>query len=326
MEYRFTGKPREILPGLGLAVVIAGASQFLSRFHPTIDPLMMALLTGIIISNLIGVSSAVKPGIGFSREFLIPLGIILYGTQMDLLPVRLHGTGHIVHIILMVSLGLAAIYYLGRVLGIAWKTALLLAAGSAICGASAIIVLAPVIEAEKEETSVSLIVITVIGLLGVMFYPLVQEALSIPDEHYAFLCGSTLFQMGQVRATASQLGEHALALAVPVKLLRVAMLLPVSITFALIAGKERNAWVPIPWFIVGFFITAIAVNVSPELAMNRTVIAPVATFFFASALAGIGLSIDLESIINAGPRPFIVVFAGLFILIALFAAGWGLIR
>jgi len=326
MEYRFTGKPKEILPGLGLAVVIAGASQFLSRFHPTIDPLMLALLTGIIIANLIGVSSSVKPGIVFSREILIPIGIILYGTQMDLLPVRLHGTGHIIHIILMVSLGLTAIYFLCRVLGIAGKTALLLAAGSAICGASAIIVLAPIIGAEKEETSVSLLVITVIGLLGVMLYPLFQEALRIPEEHYAFLCGSTLFQMGQVRAAASQLGEHALALAVPVKLLRVAMLLPVAIVFSLIAGKERSEWIPIPWFIIGFLITAIAVNVFPELALNRALIAPVATFFFASALAGIGLSIDLESIINAGPRPFIAVFAGLVILISLFAAGWGLIR
>lgn len=322
MEFRFTGKPLEILPGLGLAAAIAAAALFLSRFHPTIDPLMMSLLTSIIIANLIGVGGAVRPGIGFSREIIIPLGIILYGTQMDFLPVRLHGTGHIVHLVLMVSFGLAAIYFLSRALGIGRKTALLLAAGSSICGASAVIVLSPLIGAEKEDTSVSLIAITVMGLMGVILYPLLQGALRIPDESYAFLCGSTLFQMGQVRTAASQLGEQALALAVPVKLLRMGMLLPVSILYALIAGKERSVWSPVPWFIIGFFLTAIAVNVSPELAANRAVIAPAATFFFATALAGIGLSVDLESIINAGPRPFLAAFLGLLILIAFFAAGW----
>lgn len=318
-------KPFDILPGIGLAAAIAGVSQFISRFHPAIDALLLALLLSIIVANLAGVGRTVLPGVDFTREHLIPLGIILYGTQLDFLPVRQHGHGHIIHIILMVAFGVLAISFFSKAIGIRKKTALLLAAGASICGASAIVVLSPVIRADKEDTSVSLLAVTVVGLMGVILYPLIQEALQIPEEQYGILCGSTLFQVGQVRATASLLGATALSLAVPMKLIRVGMLLPVAVVYSLISGRERNTWVPLPWFLVGFFITVAAVNIWPVLALNRAVIAPAATFLFSTALAGIGLSVDLESIINAGPRPFIAAFMGLLILIALFAAGWAVI-
>lgn len=320
MEHRSSEQMFSLLPGLGLAVVIASASQLISFGHAALDPLVLSILISVVIGNLFGPYKSLEPGVALARKVFIPVGIILYGTQMDLRPLQSHGVPRLVHVVAMVFLGLIAIYGISKKLGIPRKLGLLLAAGSAICGASAVIVLSPVIKAEKEDTSVSLLAITVVGLTGVILYPLFQEILSLSEEVYALLCGSTLYQMGQVRAATSLLGPQVTELAVPIKLLRIGALLPIAIIYSLIAGRE-NRKVYIPWFIVGSIAAAALFNLAPRLHAHRAAIAPFVTFFFSIAIAGIGLSVDLESLIDAGPKPLLAVFLGWFVLIGLFFLG-----
>jgi uncharacterized integral membrane protein (TIGR00698 family) len=318
-EQRFS-----FLPGIALTIAITAATHLLSLGHPALDPLVLSILISIVIGNLLGPRLRLERGIALARRIFIPLGIILYGTQMDLQPLRLYGTGRLLHILVMVFAGLTSIYWLSTVLGISRKLSLLLAAGSVICGASAIMVLSPVIKAEKEDTSVSLLAITVVGLTGIILFPLFQEILALSDEVYALLCGSTLHQMGQVRAAAALLGQNVLEMAVPVKLLRIGTLLPIAIIYSLITGTE-NREVYIPWFIVGSLIIAVLSNLYPPLHTHRAAIAPFVTFFFSIAISGIGLSVDLESLIDVGPKPLLAAFLGWFVLIALFILGLNLI-
>jgi uncharacterized membrane protein YadS len=77
----------------------------------------------------------------------------------------------------------------------------------------------------------------------------------------------------------------------------------------------------VPWFIVGAIVAALAMNTVPSLAPFRPLIAPSGSFLFTMAIAAIGLSVDLEAIIDAGPRPLIAVFLGWIVLIALFFLG-----
>ncbi len=321
MRDRWKNTVMPLLPGLGLTALIAAVCQGISLGHQILDPLVLCMLTSIILGNLLGTGRAFQPGVAFSRDYLIPLGIILYGLQLDLHPFGHQGAGRVVHVIAMVAVGLAAIFFLCRALGISRRTGMLIAAGSVICGASAIVVLSPIVRAEKEETSVSLLAITVIGLMGVIFYPLLQDFLNLSAETYALLCGSTLFQMGQVRSAASFLGENILTIAVPLKLLRISMLLPVSVVYAFLSGNDQRRLAAAPWFIAGFAITAVSANVLPSLAQTRDAVAPAATFLFSNAIAGIGLSIDLESIFDAGLKPFAAASLGLLVMIALFFLG-----
>ncbi len=320
MENRYSGNLAPLLPGVGLAVAIAVVTHAVSWGHAALDPLVLSILLSIVIGNLIGDSRRLDPGTALARRVFIPLGIVLYGTQMDLAPLRIYGVGRLIHVILVVLVGLAAIYWLSARLGIARKLSMLLAAGSAICGASAVMVLSPVIAAEKEETSVSLLALTVVGLTGVILYPLLQEIKPLSDEVYALLCGTTLNQMGQVRAAAAALGTNVLTLAISVKLLRIGMLLPIAIAYSLLTGRQGRA-VYIPWFIVGSIIAAVLFNLSPLLREGRADIAPFGTFFFSIAISGIGLSVNIESIIAAGPKPLISAFLGWLMLIALFFLG-----
>jgi uncharacterized integral membrane protein (TIGR00698 family) len=314
-----------LLPGLGLAVLIAGIAHLLSFGYIALDPLILSMLISIILGNLLGPRERLDPGVSLSHRIFIPLGIVLYGTQMDYEPLRLLGGGRIAHVLLMVIFTLAVVYWISVKLGVSRKTGLLLAAGTAICGASAIMVLSPVIKAEKEDTSVALLAITIVGLAGVIVYPLVQESLSLTEETYGLLCGTTLYMMGQVKAAAGLLGANALEIAVPVKLIRIGTLLPIALVFSFLIGrKERKIYVP--WFIVGSFVLSLLTVFTPSLAEQRAAIAPAITFLFSIAIAGIGLTVDLEAIIDAGPKPLLAVFMGWIILIGLFMVGLGVLE
>jgi len=225
----------------------------------------------------------------------------------------------------MVLIGLLVIYWISRKLGISRKIGMLLSAGTAICGASAIMVLSPVIKAEREDTSISLLSITVVGLCGVILYPIAQKLVSLPDWLYALLCGSTLNQLGQVKAAASFIGQDAVNMAMPVKLLRMTSLLPIAVAYSLITGREDKK-VYIPWFIIGFIVVAVLANSVPGLHTYREVFSPYVAFCFSIAIAAIGMSVDIESIIDVGPKPLLAAFIGGILLIALFILGVRLIQ
>jgi len=314
-----------LLPGLALAVFIGAVAQFLSFGKATLDPLVLSLLISIVLGNSIGSYSFLQPGITLSQKIFIPLGIILYGTQMDVLPLRIYGPGRVLYILTMVFISMAAIYGISRALGLPRKTGLLLSAGSSICGAAAIMVLSPVIDAEKEDTSVSILAITVLGLTGVIFYPIFQELLSLSEDTYALLCGTTLYQVGQVKAAASLMGQNALIMALPVKLLRISTLLPVAAVFSFLTRRPDQR-IYIPWFIALSALAAVATGLSPALSAQRQAISPYCTFFFSTALAGIGYKVDLESVINAGLKPLLATFLGWVVLILLFILGVGLTK
>lgn len=318
-------KAFSVLPGLGLVVAIAAASHLLSLGHTALDPLVLAMLASIVVGNLFGPRESLGPGISLSHRTFIPLGIILYGTQMDAHPLLAYGMDRVLHILLMVVIGLFSIVWISDKLGISRTIGLLLAAGSSICGASAIMVLSPVIKAKQEDTSISLLAITVVGLSGVILYPLALVLFSLPENLYALLCGSTLFQVGQVRAAAAFVGPDAVEMALPVKLLRVTALLPVAVAYSLLKGREGRR-IYVPWFIVGFIITAALSNLLPALAVRRAALAPYGAFCFSLAVAAIGLTVDIESIIDVGPRPLLAAFLGWIVIIALFVLGVAFIR
>jgi uncharacterized membrane protein YadS len=117
------------------------------------------------------------------------------------------------------------------------------------------------------------------------------------------------------------LSQTAVDIAIPVKLIRIGALLPVAIMFSLLA-RGRGQKLFIPWFIVGSIIVAAAFNVVPALGALRASIASFISFIFAIAIAGIGLTIDLESIIDMGFKPLLAVFLGWLLLLALFTAGY----
>ena len=129
--------------------------------------------------------------------------------------------------------------------------------------------------------------------------------MNFSSENYAFLVGATVPMIGQVKTVA---GPDLFSLALSTKLLRVGslvFLIPLIIFFR----KDTHKKFYIPWFIVGFVGLVIAFNSVESLSQFRGPLAPISTFSLATALAAIGLDVDLELMTIEGAKPLLVLFA-----------------
>lgn len=231
-------------PGVLLCMAIVLPAWELSRLYPSLDALTLSLLMGMVLRHALGPVTTVQPGVKLVSAVFIPLGIMFYGTRLDFgafasLPV---------YVVLLVVIWVAAVYLVmltgARLLGIGRGTGLLIASGTAICGATAIAVLSPVVGARWRETSMALIVTTTTGLIGALLYPLVADSLSMPAAAYGVFCGATLQQIGIVKLAASHLGHSALVDAFQVKMLRIAMLAPMTVLLGVMASLKAASLTP----------------------------------------------------------------------------------
>lgn len=323
---RMDGSPSTFLyqaartvPGLLLCACIALPANELSKYHPSLDALAISLIIGIVLRNTLGPVVAVQSGVRLATMIFVPVGVILYGSRLDLLTF----TALPVYTTLIVIGGMAAFFLVingaGRLMGIDPGTRILMAAGTAICGASAIAVLSPVTRARSRDTSMALIVITTAGLIGVLIYPVIANLLTMPAATYGIFSGATLQQTGIVKLAAAHMGDEAVSLAVTVKMVRVAMLAPLAVILAAAllkpdgdtSGRGRTLSMAFRqvWFIPLFIAAALLFSFYEPAAALKVDIEPLATIFLSLALASIGLTVDFDSIRTKGPRPL---FIGLF--------------
>lgn len=305
------------IPGLLLCASIALPAYELSRYHPSLDALAISLILGILLRNVLGPMVAIQPGVRLTTLVFIPAGVVLYGSRLNLLTF----TELPVYSTIVVIAGMAAFFMVimiaGRALGIDRNTGMLIASGTAICGASAIAVLSPIMGSRSRETSMALIVITTVGLGGVMVYPLIADTLAMSPEAFGFFSGATLQQTGIVKLAAAHMGDEAVNMAVTVKMVRVAMLAPLTIFLAaaLLKTDESpttghrhtlNLALKRVWFIPFFVAVALYFSFYEPAAGLKNDIEPLATICLSLALASIGLTVDFDSIRTKGPRPLLI--------------------
>lgn len=292
--------------GLVVSFIIAFVSMILARLHLSLDPLVLSIIFGMLFSNMLAKSDFLGKGVDIMLRFFLPMGIALYGSQLNLTD-GLDFTKWIIILTVFLATFLSVIL-LSRILGLSKRLSILLASGLSICGASAIAIISPLIKAKKEETSISLIVIMIIGLTSIVFYPLLYDLVGLKVNDFTLLSGTTIPMLGQVKVTAFQVaGAEGLSAALRYKLIRVSMLLFLVIGI-IIFFREREKGFHLPWFMFIFMILAIVVNITEKASVVRQILQPWSSFFLSSGLAAIGLSVDFESITVEGSRPLFAVF------------------
>ena len=320
------------LPGIILVFLVGLAAYGLSRLHNSLDALAMAILIGITARTIIGQAEWYISGVKLGLKVFIPIGIILYGSNLSFKFSASLPPSVITLTLLCMVLFYLVIFILNRFWKIAPKTGELIADGSAICGASAIAVISPAVDAEPKDTSISLLVVTTIGLLGAMVYPILKEVLSLPDGVYAVLSGATLHQTGIVRIAVSSLEKEYATMALTVKSVRILMLLAVTVFTVLIHSRsakskflfdKQSLWSGFRrvWFLLPFLIMALLVSY-PATSATLVQVRPWATFVFSMALGSIGLLVDVESVITAGIRPLLVGLVGWVFVVLFFVLVW----
>lgn len=302
-EARITYK--DTMPGAGVTLAVAAIAMLASFAHPSFDPLVLSIVFGLLVSNLLGDREYFEKGVEFALRLALPLGIGLYGIQLNFtgLDVRMWPA---VGIIFALTYGIT--YLVSKGFGLGRMLSLLLCTGLSVCGASAIAVVAPLLGSKKEETTISIIAVVCVGLTGMIIYRLSPDFLGISAEPMSFLIGMTLPMLGQVKIAAQELGPDAGAMATNFKLMRVSALLVVAAVIVLTSRKEKKGF-PVPWFMIVFFALAALANFGGQWAMElKKAIAPVAAFLLTVALSAIGMSMDFDSITSKGASPLFAAF------------------
>ncbi|GAB4503267.1 MAG: hypothetical protein Fur0043_02590 [Anaerolineales bacterium] len=318
--------PRQIpafppILGVGLVIAVGLLSYWVSGFDPSLEALAVALILGMALRSFLVNRVNIEAGVQLAMKIFIPLGIILYGVRLDI--PRLGNLA--LPIILRIALNILLFYLVVFILDRGWPmrraTTTLLASGSAICGASAIVVLSPVADAEPEDTSASLLVVTVIGLLGAMLFPVLKAIFGWNDQFFALLAGSTLHQTATVKLAVEGLRYEIIEYALTVKMVRIVMLIPVAIGLAWLRHRKGGGWLKALgqiWFVFVFALVGALVSFT-HLRAYGALLAPWSTLALTLAMSSIGLSVDYNAVVNAGMRPLVIGLIAWLIVFTFFA-------
>ena len=180
------GSARRLLPGLCLSAALAAAAMALGRFDwlaaHGLSALTLAIVLGMLVGNTVypRFAAASGPGVRVSKQQLLRVGIVLYGLRLTTQDMGQMGwTGVVVDALVLCStFGLAC--WIGmRWLGLERETAMLIGAGSSICGAAAVLATEPVVKARAEQVTVAVATVVVFGTLSIFLYPRPAPACSI---------------------------------------------------------------------------------------------------------------------------------------------------
>lgn len=319
------------LPGLVLSAALAGLAVLMAGNawvqKTGLSALSLAILLGMVVGNTVypRFGGQCGPGVGISKQFLLRAGIVLYGLRLTM-----QDLGHVgVAGLLIDAVVVCSTFVVARWVGVRWlgldpKIAMLIGAGSSICGAAAVLATEPVVRGRAEQVAVAVATVVVFGTIATFIYPLLFELNRhwgfIPGDAQAFgiYIGSTVHEVAQVVAAANNIGPEATDAAVIAKMVRVMMLAPfligLSAWLARNPGNDepratdgrRQGGVTIPWFAVGF-VGVVLFNsmqlLSPALISEAN---KADNFVLAMAMASLGLGTHFGAIRRAGMRPLLL--------------------
>jgi uncharacterized integral membrane protein (TIGR00698 family) len=304
-----------ILPGLLLASAVA-ISGYLLRWLPgmtTFSPMILAILLGMAFHNLVGTPAIARPGVTFSLRRLLRIAIILLGLQLTISQVIEVGGRGIGIIAATLVATFAFTVWMGKLLGVDRKLTQLIAAGTSICGASAVIATNTVTDAADEDVAYAVACVTVFGSVAMFSYPLLPGLLHLDPHAFGLWSGASIHEIAQVVAASFQGGQKAGEFGTIAKLSRVMLLAPTVIILGSIAAWRAakndptavgsSARPPMPWFVLGF-VALVGLNSLITLpSAGKIWMVAATTFLLSVALAAMGLETDVRKLTARGVRP-----------------------
>jgi len=329
LAYRWRGR----LPGLLLAGGVALAAMALAALPwlqaHGISALTLAIVLGIALGNSVypRLAPQAAAGVGFSKQWLLRAGIVLYGLRLTFQDIGQVGVGGVLIDALVLTSTFALAWWAGtRWFGIDRESALLIGAGSAICGAAAVMAAEPVVRGRAEQVTVAVSTVVVFGTLAMFLYPalypltLAHGVMPMSEQAYGVFTGSTVHEVAQVVAAGRAVSEGAADTAVIAKMVRVMMLAPFLVALSLLLARggsaqpgSARAKIVVPWFAFGFVAVAGLNSLHLLPAAWVAIAIDVDTVLLAMAMAALGLTTHVSALRQAGMKP---------LLLALLLFGW----
>ncbi|SMB91665.1 conserved hypothetical integral membrane protein [Desulfonispora thiosulfatigenes DSM 11270] len=323
---------KKIIPGLLFTTALAWVSikiqnlEVLQNMH--LSSLIVAIVLGMLIKNILPVPETFSAGITFSVKRVLRLAIILLGFKLSFAEVTQIGGRGFILVFFVTIITILFTVWLGKKMGLDDKLALLIGAGSSICGASAIAAVAPVVDADERDTTFAIATVTIFGTIAMFAFPFMYKVFHLPNLLYAVWAGSSIHEVAQVVAAGFAAGDEAGQFATLIKLTRVLLIIPIAIFLGVKEAKKKQngktismKQITIPWFVFGFLAVVIinSINIVPQNLTGQFL--AIDAFLLTIAMGGMGLSTDLEKMKKVGMKPFYLgLTTSVFIAVLGFAA------
>ena len=301
LRARLDNRPR---PAAGLWLVpIVGALCLLPQVSAA-----AALVLGIAVAVAAG-----NPWLSRTKRLtprLLAASVVGLGAGMNLLQMEKVGAAGVRYTVISIGLTFAAGTLLGRWARTRRDTSLLITAGTAICGGSAIAALAPTVRAGDEDVSVALGTVFVLNAVALLVFPWVGHRLSLSQAQFGLWSALAIHDTSSVVGATLQYGRGALEVGTTVKLARALWIVPLTLVAGYVRRKPDGEEGPAagavtrPWFILGFLLAAALVTWVPALRPAGHGVEAIARRLLVLTLFLIGANLTTATIRRVGVRPF----------------------
>lgn len=312
------------------------------KIHP-LEPMVLAIILGLIIGNFILNSQRIQhtlsrgwlsqyqlsftSGISFAVKRLLPLGVVLMGVKFDLMRIIDVSANALILNIVCVMLAYYLSIWLCKWLSVDSKMTSLIAAGTAICGGTAVVVASPIVKADKTQTSIAVTIVSLFGLIAIFLYPIIGHILQMDQKSFGIWAGTAIQAIPQVVAAGFAFGAIAGEVGTIVKMVRILLLAPMIFLIGMKhknqqaktqqINAEKQPWYTyFPRFIIFFLFVVILKTVGVFEWLNslitilplQTMLLLLSSFLMVMAMAGVGLSADLAHMLRSGIKPLLAGF------------------
>lgn len=313
----------ELAPGFAISLVAATAASFLSE-HYGAPVMLFALLLGMGL-NFLATDGKCKAGIEFTARTVMRIGIALLGMRITLAQMTALGWQPIVLVITLIIITISVSIIVAKLIGFQKLFGMLTGGATAICGASAALALSVALpnHPQKEKATLFTVIgVSALSTIAMIVYPMIAQWLELSPQQAGVFLGATIHDVAQVVGAGYSMSTETGDTATVVKLMRVAMLLPVIVCAAMITrmqGVESTGKRPplLPWFAVGFLMLACINSTGVIPAMVQGGMNELSRWCLVISICALGMKTQFKELATVGIKPILLMVGESIFLVVL---------
>lgn len=322
----FPSRVRELAPGFMVSLIVAAAATFLSE-HYGAPVMLFALLLGMAL-NFLSADGKCKAGIEFTARTVLRIGVCLLGMRITLEQIAGLGWKPVALVVILVAVTICVSVVAAKALGFQRLFGMLTGGATAICGASAALALSAALpnHPQKERATLFTVIgVSALSTVAMILYPMIANWFGLSPQDAGVFLGATIHDVAQVVGAGYSMSPETGDTATVVKLMRVAMLLPVIVCAAMITrmqGADPTGKRPplLPWFAVGFLILACVNSTGWVPTLVQGGVNELSRWCLVISIAALGIKTSLEKLAELGWKPIVLMSSE-----AAFVAGYMLL-
>jgi len=318
---RIHSRTRELAPGFIVSLIVAAAASFLSE-HYGAPVMLFALLLGMALNFLAG-EGVCKAGIEFTARTVLRLGVALLGMRITLEQIAGLGWKPVALVVTLVVVTIGVSVIAAKMLGFQRLFGMLTGGATAICGASAALAAALPNHPQKERATLFTVIgVSALSTMAMIVYPMIANWLSLSPQMAGIFLGATIHDVAQVVGAGYSMSTETGDTATVVKLMRVAMLLPVIVCAAMVTrmqGAETGGKRPplLPWFAVGFLLLACINSTGWIAPAVQGTVNDLSRWCLVVSISALGMKTQLKELASVGIKPILLMVGETVFLVVL---------